>query len=114
MPPPARSAQFTTGQWSRPTWALIFGVLTLSLTSNQVATGLALTIFGIGLSALVGSGFVGIPVERLSRLSIPGLSDLPVIGRLLFGHDVLVYLSVALTAVVAWFLKRTRGGSLRR
>ena len=77
--------------------ALAFGVLTLSLLANQVATGLALTIFGIGLSALVGSGFVGIPVDRLPRLAIPGLSDLPIVGPLLFGHDFLVYLSVALT-----------------
>jgi ABC-type uncharacterized transport system permease subunit len=94
--------------------ALMFGVLTLSLTSNQVATGLALTIFGIGLSALIGSSFVGIPVERLPRLRIPGLSDLPVIGPLLFGHDVLVYVSVLATAGVAWFLKRTRGGMILR
>ena len=94
--------------------ALAFGILTLSLTSNQVATGLALTIFGIGLSALVGSGFVGIPVERLHRLQIPGLSDLPVIGPLLFEHDVLVYLSVLATAGVAWFLTRTRAGMILR
>jgi ABC-type uncharacterized transport system permease subunit len=94
--------------------ALIFGFLTLSLTSNQVATGLALTIFGIGLSALVGSGFVGVPVEDLPPLAIPGLSDLPVIGPLLFGHDVLVYLSVAATIGVAYFLKRTRGGMILR
>ena len=52
--------------------ALAFGVLTLSLLANQVATGLALTIFGIGLSALVGSGFVGIPVDRLPQLADPG------------------------------------------
>ena len=84
-----------TGAIAGALLALVFGVLTLSLTSNQVATGLALTIFGIGLSALIGSSFVGIPVERLPRLRIPGLSDLPVIGPLLFGHDVLVYLSVA-------------------
>jgi simple sugar transport system permease protein len=94
--------------------ALIFGVLTLSLTANQVATGLALTIFGIGLSALLGSGFVGIPVDDLPGLAIPGLSDLPVIGPLLFGHDVLVYLSIAATVGVAWFLKRTRGGMILR
>jgi simple sugar transport system permease protein len=94
--------------------ALAFGVLTLSLLANQVATGLALTIFGIGLSALVGSGFVGIPVDRLPRLALPGLSDLPVVGALLFGHDVLVYLSVALTIAVAWFLKRTRAGMILR
>jgi general nucleoside transport system permease protein len=94
--------------------ALAFGVLTLSLTANQVATGLALTIFGIGLSALVGSGFVGIPVERLPRLQIPGLSDLPVLGPLLFNHDVLVYLSVLATIGVAWFLMRTRPGMILR
>jgi general nucleoside transport system permease protein len=94
--------------------AFVFGMLTLSLTSNQVATGLALTIFGIGLSALVGSGFVGIPVDRLPRLRIPGLSDLPVLGPLLFGHDALVYLSAIATVGVAYFLKRTRGGMILR
>jgi simple sugar transport system permease protein len=94
--------------------ALIFGLLTLSLTANQVATGLALTIFGIGLSALIGSGFVGVPVAALPELRIPGLSDLPVIGPLLFGHDVLVYLSIAATVGVAWFLKRSRGGMILR
>jgi general nucleoside transport system permease protein len=94
--------------------ALAFGMLTLSLLANQVATGLALTIFGIGLSALVGSGFVGIPVDRLPRLAIAGLSELPILGALLFGHDFLVYLSVALTAGVAWFLKRTRAGMILR
>jgi simple sugar transport system permease protein len=94
--------------------AFVFGMLALSLTSNQVATGLALTILGIGLSALVGSGFVGIPVDRLPRLRIPGLSDLPVVGPLLFRHDALVYLSVIATVGVAYFLKRTRGGMILR
>jgi general nucleoside transport system permease protein len=103
-----------TGALAGAIMALMFGVLTLSLTSNQVATGLALTIFGIGLSALVGSGFVGIPVARLPRLQIPGLSDLPVVGPLLFAHDALVYLSVVATIAVAWFLKRTRGGMILR
>jgi general nucleoside transport system permease protein len=93
---------------------LAFGVLTLTLASNQVATGLALTIFGIGLSALVGAGFVGIAVPRLPRLDIPGLSDLPVIGPLLFAHDALVYLSIVSTFAVAWFLKRTRAGMILR
>src|ERR687898_1704016 len=82
-----------TGALAGTALALAFGVLTLSLLANQVATGLALTIFGIGLSAMVGSGFVGIPVDRLPRLSISGLTDLTIIGPLLFGHDVLVYLS---------------------
>ncbi len=94
--------------------ALVFAVLTMSLLANQVATGLALTIFGIGLSALLGSGFVGTPTQRLPRLDISGLSDLPVIGPLLFSHDFLIYLSIALTIAVAWFLKRSRAGMILR
>jgi simple sugar transport system permease protein len=94
--------------------ALIFAFLALSLLANQVATGLALTIFGIGLSALVGSGFVGMPVTRLPKLDWPVLTDLPVIGPLLFSHDILVYLSLLLTAFIAWFLKRSRGGMILR
>jgi len=108
------SAAIVGGALAGVLMALAFGVLTLSLLANQVATGLALTIFGIGLSALVGSGFVGIPVDRLPRLAITGLSDLPIIGPLLFGHDFLVYLSVALTIAVAWFLRRTRPGMILR
>jgi general nucleoside transport system permease protein len=94
--------------------AFVFGVLTLTLVSNQVATGLALTLFGLGLSALVGAGFVGSPIAPLPKLALPGLSDLPVVGPVLFGQDVLVYLSVALTLGVAWFLKSARGGMILR
>ncbi len=90
--------------------AFIFGGLTLWLLSNQVATGLALTIFGIGLSALVGHRFVGVTFAGLPKLDIPGITDLPFIGPLLFGHDALVYLSVVSVVGVAWFLKRTRAG----
>ncbi len=92
----------------------IFGLLTLTLAANQVATGLALTIFGIGISALAGAGFVGIPVTPLPKLDVAGLTTLPAVGLLLFGHDALVYLSVLATAAVAWFLKRTRGGMVLR
>ena len=92
----------------------LFGVLTLTLASNQVATGLALTLFGLGLSALMGANFVGHPIAPLAKLAIPGVSDLPVVGPLLFGHDALVYLSVAMTAGVAWFLHRTRAGLILR
>ena len=94
--------------------AALFGVLVLTLASNQVATGLALTLFGIGLSALMGAGFVGHPVPVLPKLAIPGLSALPVVGPLLFSHDALVYLSVAATAGVAWFLKHSRAGLILR
>jgi len=94
--------------------ALLFGLLTLSLVANQVATGLALTIFGIGLSALLGQDYVGTPLNALPKLAVPGLSDAPFIGPVLFGHDALVYLSFALVAAVAWFLYRTRGGLVLR
>jgi len=94
--------------------ALLFGVLTLSLMANQVATGLALTIFGIGLSAFIGKGFIGIPIEGLAPLSVPGLSTIPLLGPVLFGQDALVYASVALTLAVSLVLYRTRAGLIIR
>ena len=94
--------------------SMIFGVLTLSLLSNQVATGLALTIFGTGLSALVGLDYVGKTIEQIRAIHIPVLTDLPVVGRLLFGHDPLVYVSIALLGVTLWFLKHTRWGMILR
>ncbi len=94
--------------------SLIFGFLTLSLLTNQVATGLALTIFGIGLSAFLGIAYVGTPINGLKPLDIPGLSDIPILGPLLFAHDLLIYLSFALFAAIAYFLYRTRGGLILR
>lgn len=94
--------------------ALLFGFLTLTLLTSQVATGLALTIFGIGLSALIGFSYVGTPLERLARLDIPGLSDLPVVGPLLFNHDILVYAAIAMVPALAWFLNKSRPGLVLR
>jgi simple sugar transport system permease protein len=90
--------------------SLIFAFLTLTLMANQVATGLALTIFGVGFSALVGSGFVGFAIEPLPGLSIPGISAIPIIGPILFGQDFLVYLSIAAVIGVGWFLAKSRAG----
>ncbi len=86
----------------------LFGFLTLPLMSNQVATGLALTMFGLGLSALIGQSYSGISLGQFPKVDIPLLSDLPFIGPLLFGQDCFVYLSVAFVAGVAYFLSRTR------
>ena len=94
--------------------SMIFGVLTLSLLSNQVATGLALTIFGTGLSALVGLDYVGKTIEQIRAIHLPILTDLPIVGRLLFGHDPLVYVSIALLGATHWFLKHTRWGMILR
>lgn len=90
--------------------ALLFAVLTLTLVANQVATGLALTLLGLGLSGLIGEAFVGQPGIKLARLSIPGLTEIPFFGRILFGQDPLVYVSLALTGAVAYVLFRTRLG----
>ncbi|TDH39346.1 ABC transporter permease [Pseudohoeflea suaedae] len=90
--------------------SLLFGVLALSFATNQVATGLSLTLLGIGLSGMIGEDLVGRAGERLPNLDIPVLTDIPVIGRLLFGQDPLFYVSIALTAAVMWFLFRTRTG----
>jgi simple sugar transport system permease protein len=94
--------------------ALIFAVLTLTFLANQVATGLALTIFGVGFTALMGTSYVGITVQRLPRLNIPGLSDLPVIGPILFQQDILIYGSFVLLAGVSWFLYRSHAGLVLR
>ena len=95
-------------------FSLIFGVLVLTLRANQVASGLALTIFGTGLSAVVGTPFVGRPLARLPVLDAPILSDLPIVGPLLFSHDVLVYVSIGMLLAVAWFLNRSRLGLILR
>ena len=92
--------------------SLIFAFLTLTMLSNQVATGLALTIFGTGLSALVGFDYVGETIDRIAAIHLPVLSDLPVVGPLLFGHDPLVYLSFILLIGVALFLNRSRWGMI--
>src|SRR5438874_13106310 len=94
--------------------AFLFGVLTLAFVANQVATGLALTLLGLGLSGLIGESFVGQPGARMPRLDIPGLSDIPFVGPILFGQDAIVYLSFMLVPAVAYVLFRTRIGLIIR
>ena len=94
--------------------SLLFGLLTQTLMTNKVATGLAITLLGLGLSGLIGSGFVGLPGVKLANVSIPWLSDLPYVGRLVFGQDPLVYISIALTIGVAYVLNHTRMGLIIR
>jgi general nucleoside transport system permease protein len=92
----------------------VFAALTLGLAVNQVATGLALTIFGVGLSGLIGASFVGQKIASAPHLYVPVLTDLPFVGRILFGQDAFVYLSLALIAGIWWFLYRTRSGLVLR
>lgn len=91
-------------------FSLPFAFLTQNLNTNQVATGLALTILGLGLSGLWGEAFVGVPGIKLTPIVIPFLSDIPLVGKLLFAQDILFYISIALVFGVSWFLFKTRAG----
>jgi simple sugar transport system permease protein len=94
--------------------SLLFAFVVLTLMGNQVATGLALSIFGVGLSAFVGKPYESAILETVPPLPIPLLADLPIIGGPLFNQQPLVYLSWAIFAGVAWFLYKSRSGLLLR
>ena len=94
--------------------AALFALLTQVLLSNQVATGLGLTLFGLGVSALMGQGYNGIRPPSSPRLEFFGLNDLPVVGPILFNQHPLVYLSLVLVAGVWWMLRATRPGLILR
>jgi simple sugar transport system permease protein len=92
--------------------AMIFAFFALSLAANQAACGLALTIFGIGLSAFIGQSYVSYSLPGLKPIALPLLSDIPFVGTILFKQDAVVYLSLLAYAGVAWTLSRTRLGLL--
>jgi ABC-type uncharacterized transport system permease subunit len=94
--------------------SVIFAILTQHFLSNQVATGLALTLFGLGLSAMLGQSYVGIKPPVSAKLDLPLISDIPVIGPILFSHDFTVYAALSLVTGVWFFLKYTRGGLILR
>lgn len=94
--------------------SLLFGVLALTFLTNQYAAGLALAIFGSGVSAFVGRNFGSAPIEALKPLDIPVLSALPVVGPMFFRFDALVYLAFAMFAAISWFLYRTKAGLVLR
>lgn len=91
-------------------FSLLFGFLTLTLVANQVATGLALTILGLGVSGQIGEAYVGMSGIKLPEITIPVLSDIPFFGPLLFKQDLIFYLSIALVIGVNWFLFKSRAG----
>jgi general nucleoside transport system permease protein len=94
--------------------SLVFAVLALTLRANQVATGLALSLFGIGLSAFVGRPYMSVVIEGIKPLVLPGLTDWPIVGTLLFGQNPLVYVAIALFGAVHLVLYRTRAGLILR
>lgn len=94
--------------------SLIFTLLTQVLQANQVATGLALTLFGLGLSSLLGQGYVGIKPPATGVVPFGPLADIPGLGRILFRHDWMVYASLALVAAVWAVLRYSRAGLILR
>ena len=94
--------------------AAVFGLLVIWLNTNQYATGLALTLFGTGFSAFVGTRFVQAKIPERESFAIPGLADIPWVGSALFRHHPLVYLTVLFALGLIWFLYRTRSGLILR
>ena len=94
--------------------SFLFVILTQFALANQVASGLSLTLFGLGLSSLMGQSYVGLKPPQMADIHIPVLSDLPVIGPILFGHDPVLYLGVAIIAAVWAVLNYTRAGLILR
>jgi len=105
---------FVAGMAAGALLAACFGVLVIWLNTNQVATGLALSIFGGGFSAFVGIPFVSEKLGEQPQLRIPVLSDIPFIGPALFRQHPMVYIAMAIVAALAWFLYRTRAGLVLR
>ncbi len=105
---------FVGGAFGGAVLSLIFAILTQYLLSNQVATGLALTLFGLGLAALMGEAYAGISPPMTPDLFPEAMRDIPALGPILFGHDLIVYVSLALVAAVWFMLAHTRAGLILR
>lgn len=105
---------FAGGAAAGAALSLVFAALTQVFLANQVAAGLALTLFGLGVSSLGGQGYNGVKPPATGQLLPDALADLPVAGPILFGHDWVVYFSLAATAAVWWGLRFTRAGLIIR
>ncbi len=105
---------FIAGAIAGVLMALLFAALAIGLLANQFATGLALALFGAGLSAFIGLALQSETLPARGADGVPFLQDIPLIGPALFAQHWVVYLSLALTAAVAWFLFRTRAGLVLR
>ena len=105
---------FIAGALGAAALSSVFALLTQILLANQVASGLALTLFGLGISSLLGESFTGINPPLTPKLFPEALREMSVIGPILFGHDLMVYVSIAIVAGVAFWLKHSRGGLILR
>jgi len=88
----------------------IHGFITVYLRGNQIVSGLSLTMFGIGITALFGRSLVGKTINSFNQIDIPVLSDIPILGQSIFNHDLLVYLSIFLVILIRFFFYKTKWG----
>lgn len=88
----------------------IHAFICVQLRGNQIVSGLALTMFGIGITALFGRGVVGQTIDGFERHAVPLLARLPVIGKAFFNQDWLIYLSFLLVALIWFFFYHSRWG----
>ena len=105
---------FAAGMAAGAALAAVFGLLVIWLNTNQYATGLALSLFGAGFSAFAGIRYVQEKLPEQAQYPIPVLADLPFVGPALFRQHPMVYIAMALTAALIWFLYRTRVGLVLR
>ena len=105
---------FAAGMAAGALMAAIFGVLVIWLNTNQYATGLALSLFGGGFSAFAGTSYVQARLPEQTAWAVPVLGDIPLLGPALFRHHPMVYVAMALTVGLIWFLYRTRTGLVLR
>ena len=105
---------FLAGMGAGALLSLFFGALVIGLNTNQYATGLALSLFGVGFSACVGTGYVQAKLPERLSYEVPYLADLPGLGVALFRHHPMVYLAIGLTLALIWFLQRSRAGLVLR
>ena len=105
---------FVGGAAAGALMAAAFGLLVIWLNTNQYATGLALSLFGVGFSAFVGIGYTQAKLGARPSFAVPYLSDIPLVGPAFFRQHPMVYLAIALTAALAWFLYRSRAGLVLR
>ena len=105
---------FGAGALAGGALAAAFGVLVIWLNTNQYATGLALSLFGGGFSAFAGIRYTQEKLGERASFHIPGLADLPFVGPAFFRQHPMVYIAIALTIAIAWFLYRSRAGLVLR
>jgi len=105
---------FAAGMGAGALLAALFGLLVIWLGTNQYATGLALSLFGVGFSAFAGIRYVQEKLPERPQFEVPFLADIPLLGSALFKQHPMVYATMALCIGLIWFLDRTRTGLVLR